>query len=137
MKVAVVYFTKTGNSSKIANAISKELQINAEDVKSNPTLNNVDLLFIVGGIYGGASDPCMIEYVKGLNRNMVKKVALVTSCVSQKVKQKMVRDILSGNGIEVIPEEFICQGRFLFIGLGHPNNTDIENALSYVKNVIK
>ena len=137
MKTALIYISKTGHSSKIAKAISAELQIEAEDIKSNPKLNNVDLLFIVGGIYGGQSLPELITYIKNIDNGMVKKAALVTSCVSKKTKQNLVKELLVKNNIEVLTNEFICQGNFLFIGLGHPNKTDIDNAVSYAKREVE
>ena len=137
MKIALIYISKTGHSSKIAKAISEALQIEAYDVKTNPKLNGIDLLFIVGGIYGGQSNPELITYIKNIDKSMVNKVALITSCVSKKAKQDVVKDLLIKNNIEVLTNEFICQGNFLFIGLGHPNRTDIDNAVSYAKKEVQ
>jgi hypothetical protein len=36
----------------------------------------------------------------------------------------------------IVVDEFICQGNFLFFGLGHPNKTDLENAVTFAKEVI-
>jgi len=47
MKCSIIYYTKTGHSRKIAKAIAQELGIEAQDVKSNPVMKDVDLLFIV------------------------------------------------------------------------------------------
>ena len=80
MKRKVIYCTKTGHSRKIARAIAQELQVQAEDIKTGPVLKDVDLLFIVGGIYGGKSDPAMLGYINNIDGSMVRKAALVTSC---------------------------------------------------------
>jgi len=135
MKIALIYQTKTGHSKKIANAIAENLQIQAEDIKTNPKLNQVDLLFIVGGIYGGQSLPELISYVNNLDSTMVKKVALITSSAGKTVKQASIRDILVKNNIEVLEEEFVCQGSFLVVGFRHPNKADIDAAISYAKEV--
>ena len=135
MKISVVYKTKTGHSKKIANAIAENLQIQAEDIKTNPKLNQVDLLFIVGGIYGGQSLPELISYVNNLDSTMVKKVALITSSAGKTVKQASIRDILVENNIEVLEEEFVCQGSFLVVGFRHPNKADIDGAIAYAKEV--
>ena len=135
MKAAIIYYSKTGHSRKIANAIATELQIQALDIKTDPKLSNLDLLFIIGGIYADKSDPAMIAYIKRLESNKIKKVALITSCASNKTKQDVVRETLLRNNIEVLPEEFICKGSFLFMGIGHPNVVDINNAVSYAKNI--
>ncbi|WP_073994411.1 flavodoxin domain-containing protein [Parasporobacterium paucivorans] len=133
MKIAVIYLTKTGHSRKIANAIAGELNIHAEDISMNPGIADVDILYIVGGIYGGKSDPIMIEYIKGIDSTMVKKAVLLTSCVSKKFKQDEVREILRRKNIEVSSEEFVCQGGLGFIGRKHPNSSDLENAIAFVK----
>lgn len=135
MKTALIYVSKTGHSKKIAEAIATGLGIKAEDVKTTPKLNDVDLLFIVGGIYGGQSLPELTDYIKTIDKNMVKKVALITSCVSKKSKQVVVRELLTSKDIEVVTDEFICQGNFLFFGLGHPNKKEIEDAVTFAKEV--
>lgn len=136
MKTAIIYYTKTGHSRKIANAISKELHISAEDIKTNPDLREIDLLFIVGGIYGGQSNPEMINYIKKIDSSMVKKAAIITSSAGKKAKQEKARELLIENKVEVIFDEFICQGSFLFVGMGHPNKDDMENAVAYAKKTL-
>lgn len=137
MKTGIIYYSKTGHSKKIAQAISTALQIKAEDIKANPDLNNMDLLFIIGGIYAGKSDPVMLDYIKKIENSKVKKVALITSCSTNKTKQVLVRETLEKNHVEVLSEEFICKGSFLIMSYGHPNETDIMDAVSFAKKVAK
>jgi len=135
MGIGLAYATKTKHSKKIADEIAAELHIEAKNVAQNPDFENIDLLFLVGGIYGGESLPEMIEFVKTLDSGKVKKVALITSCVSKKMQQATVRRHLTENGI-IIVDEFVCQGSFLVAGLGHPNKTDIAAAVDYAKDTI-
>lgn len=137
MEAAVVYFSKTGHSKKIAQAISKQLNIRCEDINQNPDLSGTDLLFVVGGIYGGRSDPKMLDFIEGVDNNKVKKAVLITSCCSNKSPQAEVRKVLSMNKVEVVPDEFICKGNFLFLRVGHPNQTDIANAAAFARNTLK
>ena len=133
MKTALVYFSRTGHSKRIAKAIAEALQITALDVESEPLLDEVDLLFIVGGIYGGASSPELKAYAEGLSRSSVKKAALITSCLNRIHRQSMIREILTRKGIDVAPDEFVCRGSFLFFGLGHPSKEEIDAAVSFAK----
>jgi len=94
-----------------------------------------DLLFIVGGIYAGKSDPRMVEYVQKLDSSMVKRAVLITSCASKQKRQDMVRDALVRSGIQVASDEFVCRGSFLFMGMGHPNSKDIDGVISFVRKV--
>lgn len=136
MKTALVYFSRTGHSKRIAKAIAEALQITPLDVKSEPVLDEVDLLFIVGGIYGGASSPELKAYAEGLSKSSVKKAALITSCLNRIHRQSMIREILTRKGIDVAPDEFVCRGSFLFFGLGHPSKEEIGAAISFARKAI-
>lgn len=136
MEIGLTYATKTKHSKKIAESIADELKMEAKNVSSHPSYENIDLLFLAGGIYGGESMPEMIEFVKQLTPRQVKNVVLITSCVSKKAYQEAVRRQLTANGINVI-DEFMCQGNFLFFGFGHPNIKDIENAVAFAKEAVQ
>ena len=136
MNKVVIYASMTGHSKKIALAIANELGIEAYNVKNKPILEDIDLLFIVGGIYGGNSSPNLIEYLNNdIKAEHIKKVALLTSSASKKAKQTDTRDILTKKGINVLEEEFTCKGAFLLIGLGHPNKGEIADAVEFAKGV--
>ncbi len=136
MNKAVIYCSKTGHSKKIAQAVADELHVHAENVKENPDIGEVDWLFIVGGVYGGASDSQLIEYVSQLDGDKVHNAVLMTSCLSQKMKQDKIREILVEKGVNVHDDEFLCKGNFLFFGLGHPNQGEIRAAARFVKDLM-
>ncbi len=136
MRIELIYATKTGHSRKIALGVAKELGITAQDIKDNPKLENVDMLFIVGGIYGGKSMPELITYVKSLSKDSVKRAALLTSSAGLKTPQTEVRQILSENGVTVVEDEFKCKGKFIFVSRKHPNEEDINNAVVFAKRMI-
>ncbi len=137
IKTSIVYATKTKHSKKLAEAIGTALNIKADNITSHHNLlDNTDLLFIVGGIYGGESMPELLEYVRKLNPSMVKSVALVTNCGSGRQKQLTVRKILENNGIRVI-DEFVCKGAILFVALRHPNAHDLMAAVDFAESMKK
>lgn len=137
MKAKIIYYTKTGHSRKIANRVGEKLKIEVLDVKENPELEEVDLLFVVGGIYGGQSDKGLLEYIDGLPEGAVKKAALMTSCTSMKSPQDQVRERLEVKGIDVLKDEFICRGNFLIFGWGHPNREDLQKAVDFAGNTLE
>ncbi len=132
---AIVYATKTKHSKKLAEALSLALNIGAENILDNPKLNNTALLFIAGGIYGGASMPELVDYVKSLDSSMVQSAALITSCASGKQKQDAVRRILNEKGIRVAGE-VIVPGSILFVRAGHPNKSDTEQVVAFAKGLL-
>ena len=134
-KTGIVYATKTKHSLKLAEAIGAALNIKPENIDSKPRFVGLDLLFIVGGIYGGESNPELVEYVKSIDPAAVKAVALVTNCASGRQKQLSVRRVLEGNGVEVV-DEFVCKGAILFVALRHPDKKDLANAIKFARRVI-
>jgi flavodoxin len=133
MNIGLIYATKTGHSRSIALRLGEALGIQPLDIKNNPKLEEVDLLFIVGGIYGGKSSPELAAYLSNITSTQVKKAVLLTSSGGKTQKQSDVREILRANGVEVADEEFTCQGSILFVGIRHPNSTDLENAVAFVR----
>jgi flavodoxin len=129
-EIGIVYATMTKHSRKLATAIGRALHAEAENVKENPSLKEAGLLFIVGGIYGGESLPELVNFLNGLDGRSIKRAALVTSCASKKQGQNSVRALLEAKGIEVAGE-LICKGSFLFMGLGHPNKSEVEEAVRF------
>jgi len=129
-KTAVIYATKTRHSKKLAEEIGSFLNVRVKNITEKPVLQDIDLLFIVGGIYGGVSMPELLEYIKKLEAPLPKSAALVTSCASGRQKQIAVRSILEEKGIRVI-DEFVCRGSVLFVSAGHPNAKDLEEATEF------
>lgn len=132
----VIYATKTKHSKKIAEAIGKSLSIEAFNIKDNPVIEEADAIFIVGGIYGGQSLPELIEFVKNLDGEKIKKAVLITSSASKKQGQASIRSILEEKNINVL-DELICQGSFLIMKFGHPNKDDIQEAVDFAKQISK
>ena len=134
-KTAVIYATKTKHSKKLAEAIGSALKVKAENITENPTLHDIDLLFIVGGIYGGASMPELLAYIKEMEAPALKHAVLVTSCASGKQRQDAVRRILEEKEIKVM-DEFVCKGAILFVSLTHPNAKDIKEATNFALEIV-
>lgn len=129
-KSRIVYATKTRHSKKLALEMGKALNIQSDNIADKPDMEEVGMLFIVGGIYGGESLPELLEFVKKLDKEKVKNAALVTTSASKKQGQDMVRKILQEKGIPVA-EELLSQGSFLFMKMGHPNKSDLKEAAEF------
>ena len=134
-KTAVIYATKTRHSEKLAEAIGSFLNVKIKNITEKPSLQDIDLLFIVGGIYGGVSMPELLEYIKKLEAPLPKSAALVTSCASGSQKQIAVRSILEEKGIRVI-DEFVCRGSMLFVSASHPNAKDLKEATDFAQKIV-
>jgi hypothetical protein len=99
----------------IARAIAKEFQIKAHDIRENPELEDVDLLYIVSGIYGGKSAPELLAFLNTLDNQQVNRAVLLTSSCGKTTRAAEVRATLTEVGISVSEQEFTCQGAILFL----------------------
>ncbi|WP_286907074.1 flavodoxin domain-containing protein [Clostridium sp. UBA1652] len=126
-KIGIVYASKTGHCKKIAKAIGKTLNIEPKNIKDNSILEDMDLLFIVSGIYGGESLLEVLKFAENLDNKKVKRVALITSSTSKKKGQGNILKVLEEKNIKVV-DELLSQGSFLIMKLGHPNRQDIKEA---------
>jgi hypothetical protein len=132
LKTAVIYFSRTGHSQRIAEAVAENLGVEALNIKEKPYLNEVDLLYVVGGIYSSRSSPELQSYLMNIvTSSQVKQAVILTSCLSNSTKQHEIRAVLRMLGIDVDPDEFVCKGSFLFFGKGHPNDDDVNNAVAF------
>ena len=75
---AVIYYSKLGHSKKIGQAIANKLGVKAQDIRENPEIKDVDRLYIVSGIYGGKSAPQLLEFLKTLDGQKIKRAYLLT-----------------------------------------------------------
>ena len=57
MDIQVLYHTKTGHSRKIAQAVAQAVGVQARDIAQWQEETGCDVLFLVGGIYGGIFTP--------------------------------------------------------------------------------
>ena len=135
-KISVIYATKTNHSKKYADAIADILNVSAMNVSENPDITDDDLLIIISGIYAGKSHPGLVELAKRIEKDKVKKAALVSSCASMKNKLDDIRSILEEKNISVI-DEIILPGKFLFLRAGHPNDNDLKTAADFAAKILK
>jgi flavodoxin len=130
--IAIVYATKTKHSKKLAEAVGQALNVKAENIVNQPKIQKADLLFIVGGVYGGESLPELVSYVKTLDSGNIRAAALITSCASGKQKQAAVRRVLEEKNISVAGE-IVVPGAILVVKMGHPNQADTAKAVAFAK----
>ena len=63
MKYAIRFFTKTGNTKKLADVISAELGIEAKNV-SEPLEENTDVVFLCSSVYWAGVNGSVKDFIK-------------------------------------------------------------------------
>jgi hypothetical protein len=133
--VSVVYATKTQHSKKLAEAVGMALGVRSKSVDQCIKGEQVELLFIVGGIYASKCHPDLVAYVQTLENGQVRNVVLITSSVSiTHRKQQEIREILNKKGIAVL-DEITCPGALFLIKFTHPDKRDIQSVAESAKRI--
>ena len=127
MKYAVRYYTKTGNTKRLAEAIARVLGVEALPI-SEPVSEPVDTLFLGNSYYAFSIDPEIKSFVQSLDRNMVGRIVNFGSAAMLNSTYKKVKAEAVKVGISMEEREFHCRGEFKGIHKGRPNAEDIEAA---------
>ncbi len=137
MKIKIIYHSRTGNTKKVAEAISEAINVIAEPIPEKGLDEPVDLLFIGNGIYMGKADMTIENFIKTLNRDMVKNAAVFGTFGGQNKAIEMMKELLEKQGIHVMDESFGCRGKaWLVLNRQHPDLQDLNNAKEFAKFVI-
>nr|WP_316613192.1 flavodoxin domain-containing protein [uncultured Ruminococcus sp.] len=107
MKTAVRYFSKLGNTKKIAEAIAQGAGVKAVSIADDPKLHEyVDILFLGGAPYANIMAPELREYAESLKAEQVGRVILFTTSNWSRRTVLALRKLLTNNGIKVDKEYF-------------------------------
>lgn len=107
MKNAVRYFSKSGHTKAIADAIAKGAGVEAISVTAEPQLKEeVDVLFLGGAPYASVMAPELKAYVNALTPDKVKKVILFGTSMFSLRTINALRKACEEKGISVEKEHF-------------------------------
>lgn len=105
--VAVRYYSKLGNTKKIAEAIAEGAGVEAVSIVGEPKLKEyVDILFLGGAPYADIMAPELRKYAEDLDPAMVGKVVLFTTSNWSQRTVLALKKILREKGIQVEDKYF-------------------------------
>ena len=131
MKYAVRYYTKTGNTKKLAEAVAGALGVEALPI-SAPVKEAVDLLFLGNSYYAFNIDPEVRDFIHSLDKSKVGKIANFGSAAMLNSTYKKVKAEADKVGIPMAEQEFHCKGEFKGVHKGRPNAEDLAAAAEVV-----
>jgi flavodoxin len=132
MNYAVRYYTKTGNTKRLAEAVAKELGVEALPI-TEPVSEKVDILFLGNSYYAFNIDPEVREFVASLDKEKVGKIVNFGTAAMLNSTYRKVKEEADKAGIPMDPKEFHCRGEFKGIHKGRPNESDIAEAVKFVQ----
>ncbi len=135
MKVAVRYYTKTGNTKRLAEAVAKAVGTEALAL-SSPIDEPVDVLFLGNSYYAFSIDPEVREFIRKLDRNKVGRIVNFGSAAMLNSTYKKVKAEADKIGISMDKREFHCRGEFKGVHKGRPNAADLKAAADFAKAIV-
>jgi len=135
MKIAVRYYTKTGNTKRLAEAIAKAVGADALPI-SSPLTEPVDILFLGNSYYAFTIDPEVRQFVASLDKKMVGKIVNFGSAAMMNSTWKKVKAVAEKAGIPMDEREFHCKGEFKGVHKGKPDEADLRAAAEFAGKIV-
>ncbi len=135
MKAAVRYYTKTGNTQRLAEAVAEAVGAEALPL-SVPVEEPVDFLFLGNSYYAFTIDPEVRDFVRSLDRSKVGRIVNFGSAAMLKSTWKKVKAEADRAGIPMDEREFHCKGQFNNMHKGRPNEEDLAAAAAFAKGIL-
>lgn len=135
MKIAVRYYTKTGNTKRLAEAIADAVGTEALPLNS-PIDEHVDILFLGNSYYAFSIDPEVRQFIRKLDASTIGRIVNFGSAAMLNSTYKKVKAEADKVGIRMDEREFHCKGEFKGIHKGRPNEEDLTAAANFAKSII-
>ena len=136
MKIAVRYYTKTGNTERLAEAVAEAVGAEALPI-STPITEPVDILFLGNSYYAFSIDPEVRDFVKSLNKDMVGRIVNFGSAAMLNSTYKKVKAEADKVGIPLDEREFHCKGEFKGLHKGKPDESDLKAAAEFAGKIVE
>jgi flavodoxin len=135
MKIAVRYYTKTGNTKRLAEAVAKAVGVEALPI-TTPVTESVDILFLGNSYYAFTIDPEVRRFVESLEKEKVGKIVNFGSAAMMNSTWKKVKAVADKVGISMDEREFHCKGEFKGLHKGKPDESDLVAAAAFAKKIV-
>ena len=134
MKIAVRYYTKTGNTKRLAEAVAEAVGVQALPL-SAPMEEPVDVLFLGNSYYAFSIDPQVRDFIQKLDKSKVGRIVNFGSAAMLNSTYKKVKAEADKAGIPMDAREFHCRGEFKGVHKGRPNEEDLAAAAAFARSV--
>ena len=135
MKIAVRYYTKTGNPQRLAQAVAEAVGAEALPL-SSPIEEPVDILFLGNSYYAFSIDPEVRDFIRKLDKSKVGRIVNFGSAARLNSTFKKVKAEADQVGIPMDKREFHCKGEFKGLHKGRPNEEDLAAAAEFARSFV-
>ncbi len=134
MKIAVRYYTVTGNTKRLAEAVANAVGAEALPI-TEPVSEPVDVLFLGNSYYAFSIAPEVRDFIRKLDREKVGKIVNFGTAAMLNSTYKKVKAEADKIGIPVDVREFHCRGEFKGVHKGKPDEKDLAAAAEFAAKI--
>lgn len=135
MNTAIRYYTRSGNTEKLANAIGSALSIPAVSIDA-PLTEKADVLLLGCSYYAFDMDEKVKTFLKE-NKDKIGKIACFGTSAMMKSMKKPMKKVLDELGILLLEEKFHCRGSFGPMYKGKPDEADLKAAQEFAVRLLE
>ena len=131
MKVEVRYFSRGGNTKKLAEAVAAALGTTARTVET-PMEGRADAVCLCASVYAGGPDKSVISFIRQNARDIGKIVVFSTSASGKSTHGK-IRAVAADMGVDVAEAFFHCPGAWTLFHKNRPDEGDCQRAAAFAR----
>ena len=131
MKIEVRYFSKGGNTSRLAQAVAEAVGTVAKTTADDLD-GKCDLLLLGASVYAGRADREVISFIQR-NAKQIGCIAVFGSSASGRSTFSSVQAAAEDAGVKMLLSDFSCYGKFMFLHKNHPDEKDLSRAAAFAK----
>lgn len=127
MNIKVRYYSRSGNTKLLADAIAKGLNVEAISVDSNNSQikDDTDILFVGGALYAYGLDKKLKQYLANIDGSKIKRAVVFSTSWLSKHSIELIKNHLRDKGINVDEEYIYAKNK--------PNDEFLKQVQSDVK----
>lgn len=131
MKVQVRYYSRSGNTKVLADAIAKGANVKAVSIDDDNALidEKTDILFIGGALYAYGLDSKIKKYISDLDANNIKKAVVFSTSWISKYSIDLLKKELAKKNIDVSEEYIYYKNK--------PNSNELKEAEETTKKILE
>lgn len=133
----VMYYSRGGNTRKLADAIAEELGVKAVDIKTASIGPAPGVLFLGSGCYGGRPGDDMTKFIQAHDFTGRKVALFSTSWMNAGKEIELMTSTLKGKGAAILGS-YHCKGKTgIIFNRGHPDQADLVGGKKFVQDMAK
>ncbi|MCD8381307.1 MAG: flavodoxin [Clostridiales bacterium] len=136
MNIQVRYYSRSGNTKKLADEIAKTVGCKAEQIPA-PVSGKADILFLGASVYWGGISSEVKEYIQTLDKDRIGKVVVFSTSALAERAFPQIQKKLQSRGVRVESRNFYCRGAFTALHKGRPNQTDLDAVKKFATEMIE